>query len=98
MQNIAREKFVVQMLLITLFVGFEVLTAVVMKSSVFWDTTLRSPLEVNRRFDVHPKRRLTFNGIHGVISQKTELFTRSFDYFYFLIHKKEISVIEIIEK
>jgi hypothetical protein len=29
---------------------FEVLTAVVMKSSVFWDITPRSPLKVNRRF------------------------------------------------
>jgi hypothetical protein len=35
-------------------VGFEVLTSVVMKSSDFWDIT---PL-------------LTFNGLHGVITQK----------------------------
>jgi hypothetical protein len=32
------------------FVGFEVLTAVVMKSSVFWDITPCSPLKVNRCF------------------------------------------------
>jgi hypothetical protein len=34
------------------FVGFEVLTAVVMKSSIFWDITpcTCSPLKVNRRF------------------------------------------------
>jgi hypothetical protein len=31
-------------------VGFEGLTAVVVKSSVFWDITLCSPLKVNRRF------------------------------------------------
>jgi hypothetical protein len=31
-------------------VGFEVLTAVVMKSSNFWDITPCSPLKVNRRF------------------------------------------------
>jgi hypothetical protein len=31
-------------------VGFEVLTPVVMKSTIFWDTTLCSPLKVNRRF------------------------------------------------
>jgi hypothetical protein len=30
--------------------GSEVLTAVVMKSSIFWDTTTCSPLKVNRRF------------------------------------------------
>jgi hypothetical protein len=30
--------------------GFEVLTAVVMKSSVFWDITPCSPLKVNQRF------------------------------------------------
>jgi hypothetical protein len=33
------------------FVGFEVLTAVVMKSPIFWDITLCSPLKVNRRFE-----------------------------------------------
>jgi hypothetical protein len=31
-------------------VGFEVLTAVVMKSTIFWDITPCSPLKVNRRF------------------------------------------------
>jgi hypothetical protein len=31
-------------------VGFEVLTAVVMKSTIFWDRMLCSPLKVNRRF------------------------------------------------
>jgi hypothetical protein len=31
-------------------VGFEVLTAVVMKSTVFWDITPCSPLKANRRF------------------------------------------------
>jgi hypothetical protein len=32
------------------YVGFEVLTAAVMNSSVFWDTTPCSPLKINRRF------------------------------------------------
>jgi hypothetical protein len=31
----------------TMAVGFEVLTAVVMKSSIFWDITPCSPLKVN---------------------------------------------------
>jgi hypothetical protein len=31
-------------------VGFEVLTAVVMENSIFWNITLRSPLKVNLRF------------------------------------------------
>jgi hypothetical protein len=31
-------------------VGFEVFTAVVMKSTIFWDMTLCSPLSLNRRF------------------------------------------------
>jgi hypothetical protein len=31
-------------------VGFEVLTAVVMKSTIFWDITSCCPLSVNRRF------------------------------------------------
>jgi hypothetical protein len=33
-----------------LVVGFEVLTAVIMRSSIFWDITPCSPLSVNRRF------------------------------------------------
>jgi hypothetical protein len=32
------------------YVGFEILTAVVMKSTIFWDVTPCSPLSVNRRF------------------------------------------------
>jgi hypothetical protein len=49
-----------------------------MKSSVFWDITPCRPLKVNRSFGgckrhFPPKRRLTFNGLHGVISLKTEL-------------------------
>jgi hypothetical protein len=31
-------------------IGFEVLTTVVMKSTIFWDITPCSPLKVNRRF------------------------------------------------
>jgi hypothetical protein len=89
-------------------VRFEILTAMVMNSSIFWDITPCSPLKVNRRFRgissesknrpnrkpasstcyllqdwlifrprkwkryVSPKRRLTFNGLYGIISQKTE--------------------------
>jgi hypothetical protein len=71
-------------------VGFEVLTAVVIKSTIFWGITPCSPLKVNRRFGgtyrLHlqsrrtrwkrysPKRRMTFNGLHGVISQKIVFF------------------------
>jgi hypothetical protein len=32
------------------YVGFEVLSAVVMKSITFWDITLCSPFSANRRF------------------------------------------------
>jgi hypothetical protein len=32
------------------FVGLEVLTPVVIKSSIFWDIMPSSPLKVNRRF------------------------------------------------
>jgi hypothetical protein len=79
------------------FVGFEVLRATVMRSSIFWDIRPCSPLKVNQssrschlvsrwflaclilrtwrwRRNVPPKRRLTFDGLHGVISQKIELF------------------------
>jgi hypothetical protein len=74
--------------------GCKVLTAVVMKSSVFWDITPFSPLKVNRRFGgtrrLHVQgRRISqarnqrkaggkaLNGLHGVISQKIELFNRN---------------------
>jgi hypothetical protein len=32
------------------YLGFEVLTAVVMKSTIFWDITACSPLKANRRY------------------------------------------------
>jgi hypothetical protein len=92
----------------SMYVGFGVLTAVVMKSSIFWDTTPRSPFKANRSFGgifrlhfqgrrisllclilashwflpwiilrpwrwrqhVPPELQLTFNELHGVISQK----------------------------
>jgi hypothetical protein len=82
-------------------VGFEVLIAVVINSSIFWHITACSPLKVNRRFGgkyllhlqgrwmsqakkqseskwqaeprhVPPKRRLTFNGLQSITSQKVE--------------------------
>jgi hypothetical protein len=61
----------------------------VIKSSILWSITPRSPLKVNRRFGgtcslhlrgwrwrchVPPKRRLTFNSVHDVIPQRIELF------------------------
>jgi hypothetical protein len=99
-------------------IGFQVLTAVVMKSSIFWDKLPCGPFEINRLFGgtcrlnlqgrgissacgtqlacyllsrcfpvchilrtlwrrrrhVTPKRLLTFNGLHGIISQKIEQF------------------------
>jgi hypothetical protein len=58
-----------------MFVGFEVLTAVVMKIYIFWDTTLCSLLKVDWHFP--PKYQLTFNGQHGIISQKTEFLNSS---------------------
>jgi hypothetical protein len=81
-------------------VGFEVLTAVVMKSTIFWDITPCSLLSLQSRKQlaskdtcfhagfllsiffqpwrwrpyVPLKRRLTLDGLHGVISQKMVLF------------------------
>jgi hypothetical protein len=46
------------------YAEFAVLTAVVMKSSLFWDITPYSPLNVNT--------------VHGVMSQKTELFLNKY--------------------
>jgi hypothetical protein len=63
------------------FVGVEVLTAVVMKSTTFWESAtcvhagflLSLFFDAEDESDVSPKRRLTFNGLHGAISQKTVL-------------------------
>jgi hypothetical protein len=75
--------------------GSEVLTTVVIKSTIFWDITPCSPFKVNQRlggtYRLHlqgrrrsrarnqresrwqAERRLTFNRLHGVISQKIVL-------------------------
>jgi hypothetical protein len=60
----------------------EVLTAVGVKSSVFWDIMPCSLLEINRlcegacrhRLQGRPKRRLIFNRIDCIISQKMKIF------------------------
>jgi hypothetical protein len=44
------------------YIGFEVLTAVVMMSSFNWDVTSRIPLKV--------RVKVAFNGLHLFISQK----------------------------
>jgi hypothetical protein len=44
-------------------VGFEVLTVVIMKSSIFWDVTVCSRVKVNRRF--RGTYRLYFQGRMG---------------------------------
>jgi hypothetical protein len=56
------------------FVGFEFLTAVVIKSSIFWDIMPYSSL----------KLRLTFNGLHGVISEKIKRFNCDFIFLTYL--------------
>jgi hypothetical protein len=70
------------------FVGFEVFTAVVMKSIIFCDMTPCSPLSSNRRFGgtwrLHLQGRRKVQqtieqaGLHGVISQKMILFNLEF--------------------
>jgi hypothetical protein len=67
-------------------IGLEVLTEVVMRSSVNqrFGGTCRLHLQVRRLRQARNKheavgsckRRLTFNGLHDVISMKTELFTK----------------------
>jgi hypothetical protein len=42
---------------ITFYVGFKVLTAVVMKSSVFWDITSCSPVKVDHAAFYSPKEK-----------------------------------------
>jgi hypothetical protein len=62
-------------------IGFEVLTAVVTKNTVFWDIMLCSPLEVKRRFGVTCRLRLQGRGISRARNQcesrwKTEIGNR----------------------
>jgi hypothetical protein len=54
------------------FEGFEILTAVAMKSSIFWGVA--SCLAYSSTPKMEAKRRLTLIELHVVISQKTELF------------------------
>jgi hypothetical protein len=65
---------------IIIIVGFEVLTAVVMKKQA------RNQREIRRqarwRRYVPSKRQLTFNWLHGVISQKIVLFNYYYYYYY----------------
>jgi hypothetical protein len=51
-------------ILLTELVGSEVLMAMVMKGSIFWDITLCSSFKLNKLF--------------GIISQKTDLFHSQF--------------------
>jgi hypothetical protein len=47
-------------------VGFEVLTAVAMKNSIFWDITLHSPLKADLSTDytvLYPKRQKDFQEV-----------------------------------
>jgi hypothetical protein len=53
------------------YIQFEVLTVVVMESTIFWDITQCSPLNVTNGLQEH---QFTFNGLHSVISQKIVLF------------------------
>jgi hypothetical protein len=51
----------------------EVLKAIVMMSSIFWDITLCILLKVNQ-YSVPSKCLVSFNGLDGNISHKTKLF------------------------
>jgi hypothetical protein len=60
---------------------FWVLTAMLMKVSIFWDTMSCIPSKVDRcfggkciHFQVPPKHLLTFNGLQSDISLETELY------------------------
>jgi hypothetical protein len=60
-------------------VGLEVLTAVVMKNSIFWDITRCGPLEFNRLFRgkrlLHLQcRRIRQEGHHGKSGSKKKIF------------------------
>jgi hypothetical protein len=79
--------------------GFEVLTAVVMNTSIFWDITLYSSIKVNLRFGgtylptwrlhVPPERPLTFIELYGIIFQKRAIFPNPCIRFY-LTHSQSL--------
>jgi hypothetical protein len=55
--------------------GFEVLIAVVMKSSIFCDITPCSPIKVNRRFGEHIASIIRVKEFSQLISHKIEIFS-----------------------
>jgi hypothetical protein len=54
-------------------VEVEVLTAVAMKSSVFWDITTCGPLKVNLRFEGTYRLCLQGQRIHGDVSRSSHI-------------------------
>jgi hypothetical protein len=73
--------------LTSLIEGFEVLTAMLLQSYIFWDITpykslaFRSNMSSSAGLKSKPSRepallRLTFNELHCAVSQKIELFDR----------------------
>jgi hypothetical protein len=56
-----------------IYAGFEDPTALNMKCSLLWEVIQHSSLKDNRYFDIPPKRRMIFNGLHIIISQKSEI-------------------------
>jgi hypothetical protein len=72
---------------VTVYVGFHVLIAVVMKDSIFWDITSCSPLKFNRRFG--GTRRF---GIQDEIVSQAKSSERSADFHYILVEKAAVKV------
>jgi hypothetical protein len=64
-----------------LLVGFEVLTAVVMKSSIFWDITQCNPFKVNRSFR---KNISPIFGVEEKANQETSVLATCFHVSFFL--------------
>jgi hypothetical protein len=68
-------------------VGFEVLTAVIMKNSVFWDMMLCSSLKVNQRsgrtcrpiFDPDDRGDLFLRNVDGLSKDYTALYPRRYN-------------------
>jgi hypothetical protein len=60
------------------YVGFEVLTAVTMKNSIFWDITPHSPVKVDRRFGGTYCLRLQGRRVSEARNQHKDLFAVCF--------------------
>jgi hypothetical protein len=77
-------------------VGFQVLTALVVKSTIFWDTTPYSPFSVNRRFG--GTYRLHLQGRRNKFSKRKPASKQAASRFFSMTTRCHISINDTLKK